>query len=94
MTKVYESLLKSYAQHALAYDRRWRYYNDATLRATVEAVPWERLGRVLDVACGTGLLEDKAQHMHPQIRMVGVVWTSEFSPLLTSGQVFTYSNDS
>ncbi len=70
--KAYGPLLKSYTRQAPHYDRRWRHYNRVTLRATLEAVPWERLGRVLDVGCGTGLLEEAVHHLHPQIRMIGI----------------------
>ncbi|MFQ5817330.1 MAG: class I SAM-dependent methyltransferase [Terriglobia bacterium] len=69
--KGYEPLLESYARQAPRYDRRWRYYNEATLRATMREVPWERLSQVLDVGCGTGLLEEAAQRLHPHIRIIG-----------------------
>lgn len=70
--KSYDGVVKSYAWQAPRYDRLWRHYNQATLWATVGVVPWERLGRVLDVGCGTGLLEEAAQRSHPQTRMIGV----------------------
>lgn len=70
--KEYAPLLKSYQRQARHYDRLWRFYNRKTLQATVEAVPWEGLGRVLDVSCGTGLLEEAAQNLHPAVGVVGV----------------------
>ena len=58
---VYGPLRESYSRQSPRYDRRWRRYNEATIRATLEAVPWETLRRVLDVGCGTGLLEEAAR---------------------------------
>lgn len=70
--KDYNAVVKSYAWQAPRYDRLWKHYNQATLRVTVEAVPWESLGFALDVGCGTGLLEEVAQRLHPETRLIGV----------------------
>ena len=73
--QAYSSLKEKYARQASRYDHRWnRTYGRATLQATVEAVPWSGLRRVLDVGCGTGgLLEEAGQrNLHPQIRVIGV----------------------
>ena len=73
--QAYSSLKEKYSRQALSYDRRWnRTYGHATLQATVEAVPWGGLRRVLDVGCGTGELLEVAGHgrLHPQIRVIGV----------------------
>lgn len=68
----YDPVVKSYAWQAPRYDRLWSHYNQATLRATMEVIPWERLGRVLDVGCGTGLLEEAAGRHHPETHLVGI----------------------
>jgi ubiquinone/menaquinone biosynthesis C-methylase UbiE len=47
----------AYDRLAPVYDRRWRGYVEATLRATVEALPCRPGQSLLDVACGTGELE-------------------------------------
>ena len=70
--KVYDALLKSYRRQALSYDQRWHYYNSATLRATMEAMPRGTSGRGLDAGCGTGLLEEAIQRIHPHFRVIGV----------------------
>lgn len=59
--KAYAPVVDSYSRQALRYDRRWRLYSDATIRATVDAVPWEHLQIILDVGCGTGSLEEAAR---------------------------------
>ncbi|MCH7979608.1 MAG: class I SAM-dependent methyltransferase, partial [Acidobacteria bacterium] len=73
--QAYSSLKEKYSRQASRYDRRWnRMYGHATLQATVEAVPWSDLQRVLDVGCGTGELLEVAGHgrLHPRIRVIGV----------------------
>ncbi len=52
-----DPVMQSYDQLATAYDRRWRSYEDATLHATLEAIPCRQSERLLDVACGTGEFE-------------------------------------
>lgn len=70
--KTYAAVLKSYARQAPYYDGIWRHYNNATLRATMETVPWGDVQWVLDVGCGTGLLEQETQSFPLPLRMVGV----------------------
>jgi len=72
--KAYEPVVDKYSRQATYYDHRWNLrWGEATLRATVEAVPWDDLGRILDVGCGTGALE---QTVRPRLRashnLVGV----------------------
>lgn len=74
----YEGLLESYARQAPLYDQRWRHYTDATLHATIEATPWEEIEQVLDVGCGTGLLEERVRELHPGTRFTG----TDLSPVM------------
>jgi ubiquinone/menaquinone biosynthesis C-methylase UbiE len=70
--KGYKPLVRSYARQAESYDRRWRRYNEATLQATTEAMPWGGLRHVLDVGCGTGLLEQDIQGLRPETQIIGI----------------------
>jgi len=55
-TQQTEKLLKEYTAIAATYDRRWSAYLDASLSVTLEVVTRLPATRVLDIACGTGLL--------------------------------------
>lgn len=70
--KNHYALIRSYASQARHYDRRWAHYNRATLGATLEAVPWESMRKLLNVSCGTGLLEEAVQPLRPGVEIVGV----------------------
>jgi len=70
--KAYQPLIEKYSRQATSYDHRWNLrWGEATLRAAVETVPWEDLERVLDVGCGTGMLEQVVRLRSPQT-LVGV----------------------
>lgn len=75
--KPYQAVQQRYAQQATWYDRRWRHYNDATLKATLDAVPWERMKRVLNLGCGTGLLEEAVARRNCATAVVGIDVTQE-----------------
>lgn len=70
--RQYIPLLRSYARQAPRYDQSWWHYNRATLTATVRALPQEKLLRTLNVACGTGLLEQSTTNLLHQAYMVGL----------------------
>ncbi|MBI4459422.1 MAG: class I SAM-dependent methyltransferase [Acidobacteria bacterium] len=64
--RSYNNLVDKYARQAAHYDRRWnRAVGDATLRVTLQAIPWAQSSTLLDVGCGTGLLE-RAIHSGPE----------------------------
>ena len=63
--------MQSYDRLASIYDRRWRSYEDATLRATLAALTCQGSERLLDVACGTGELERLLLPRWPQLQIVG-----------------------
>lgn len=72
--KSYESVMDKYSRQASQYDRRWnRPFGDATLEAAIAAIPWSGLKRLLDVGCGTGLLEEAVRgRLRPPLQVVGV----------------------
>jgi len=70
-----EKLVNEYTVLAATYDDRWSAYLDASLRMTTEEIKGLPAKRVLDVACGTGLLlEELAKHAdHPELVGVDLV---------------------
>ncbi len=68
----YRPVQESYGRQARQYERRWRHYNEATLRATIEVVPWKTAQRLLDVSCGTGLLEEAVRRLNIGISIIGI----------------------
>jgi ubiquinone/menaquinone biosynthesis C-methylase UbiE len=63
VTPVYDRL-------APIYDRRWRSFGDATLRAVLDALDYRGDERILDVACGTGELESRLLARWPALHIV------------------------
>ena len=60
-----DKLLKEYTAIAASYDRRWSAYLDASLAMTMDVVADLPASRVLDIACGTGLLLKRlAERVH------------------------------
>ncbi len=55
-TQQTKKLLKEYTAIAATYDRRWSAYLDASLSMTLQVLSDLPATRVLDIACGTGLL--------------------------------------
>lgn len=67
-----EKLLKEYTALASTYDKRWSAYLDASLTMTMETVAKLPADRVLDVACGTGLLLERLAERSDQPELVGI----------------------
>jgi len=67
-----EKLLKEYTALASTYDRRWSAYLDASLSMTLETVDKLPAERILDVACGTGLLLESLTKRFDQPDLVGI----------------------
>ena len=69
-------------RHAQQYNRIWRAFTEKTLAATLsllnstelEAAARQRSQplRILDAACGTGLLLERLAHLFPQAELYGV----------------------
>lgn len=60
-----------YDQLAKEYDERWRFYEQVTLDAALEALSVLGTERVLDVGCGTGELERRLLARCPGLSIVG-----------------------
>jgi ubiquinone/menaquinone biosynthesis C-methylase UbiE len=63
---------RDYDGRALAFDRRWRWYIDATLRETLSRTDLGADHRILDVGCGTGRLLEALARDHSPERLAGV----------------------
>jgi ubiquinone/menaquinone biosynthesis C-methylase UbiE len=64
-------VLQEFDRIAAEYDRRWRPYIDATMKAVLEAVQFEGHETVLDVPCGTGELERRLLSEWPDLQITG-----------------------
>jgi ubiquinone/menaquinone biosynthesis C-methylase UbiE len=72
LTTQNEKLVREYTALATVYDHRWSTYLDASLRMTMEVVGELPAERVLDVACGTGLLLEVLADRPDDSELVGV----------------------
>lgn len=63
---------REYARLASVYDEKWRFYNEATARATLERIDVAGTERVLDAGCGTGNLILSMRERWPLLRCWGV----------------------
>jgi SAM-dependent methyltransferase len=68
----YQNLLKRYAFYAPRYDKIFRRYSQATLSKALHAIPAEPGFRLIDVACGTGLLAEMLLRERPALCVTGV----------------------
>jgi ubiquinone/menaquinone biosynthesis C-methylase UbiE len=62
---------QEYDQLAPHYDRRWRFYIDATLNAVVEGLALCGEEAILDVPCGTGELARRLLAHWPGLQITG-----------------------
>ena len=67
-----EKLLREYTALAATYDQRWSAYLDASLSMTLETVAELPAERILDVACGTGLLLESLAERPDRPELFGV----------------------
>jgi len=68
----YGRLHRLYARYAPTYDRRFHRYSEGTLAHAMQAIGELPPGRVLDVACGTGLLLERLRRRWPDAPILGV----------------------
>ena len=71
-TQQTKKLLKEYTAIAATYDRRWSAYLDASLSMTLQVVSDLPATRVLDIACGTGLLLKRLTDRADHLELVGI----------------------
>ena len=71
-TQQTEKLLKEYTAIAATYDRRWSAYLDASLSVTLQVVSDLPATRVLDIACGTGLLLKNLAERDDHPALIGI----------------------
>ncbi|MDX8410250.1 MAG: methyltransferase domain-containing protein [Mariprofundaceae bacterium] len=64
--------LREYARLAPAYDDRWSFYTEATIRETMKRLSLKPGERLLDVGCGTGALLWAVSAAFPDIEAAGV----------------------
>ncbi|MCA9283823.1 MAG: methyltransferase domain-containing protein [Phycisphaerales bacterium] len=69
--RSYDDLQRLYARYAPRYDRQFARYNDRTLAAALDAIV-RPPQRVVDVACGTGLLAERIRHRWPLAALIGI----------------------
>lgn len=71
-TQQTKKLLKEYTAIAATYDRRWSAYLDASLSMTLQVVSDLPATRVLDIACGTGLLLKNLAERDDHPALIGI----------------------
>lgn len=67
-----DKLLKEYTALANSYDVRWSAYLHASLSMTMAVIATLPAKRILDVACGTGLLLEILAHRPDDTELVGI----------------------
>lgn len=68
----YEALLRRYARFARHYEQRFARYSERSLAMAMRVMDLDRARRVVDVACGTGLLARQIRRQWPHISVIGV----------------------
>lgn len=73
-----------YKRLAPKYDRKWAYYVEATVRETLRRMPLQPGDKVLDVACGTGVLLQALSLLDVQVALVGIDLSLEMLEIAAS----------
>ncbi|HHT9126652.1 MAG TPA: methyltransferase domain-containing protein [Candidatus Brocadiia bacterium] len=72
-----QKIQRQYTRLADRYDSRWKGYIASTLQKAYEVLNPAGNERILDIACGTGVLEEIILKKHPYQRVVGFDLTKE-----------------
>jgi len=72
MVSFEEKVRRQYERVASAYDKRWKGYIFSSLSVLKERMQVTGGEKILDVACGTGALEELIVKEHPSQSMTGV----------------------
>lgn len=67
-----DAVVKEYARLAKTYDKRWKFYVEATTKETLSRLRLEGLEKVLDVGSGTGVLLHHLSEKYPDLQLSGV----------------------
>jgi len=67
----YDQLIGEYTRMAAAYDTRWQTYNQRSLTPTLAAIRSNRIEKLLDIGCGTGLLLGEIRQAVPEAGLTG-----------------------
>ncbi len=67
-----DPVVREYASAAHAYDTRWSWYVEASLRETIARLDMRPADRVLDVGCGTGELLSRLARKFPEAGLAGL----------------------
>ena len=67
-----DAVVRHYSRLAPAYDQRWDRYSRGSLGKLAERLELRGDERLLDIACGTGRLEELLRARHPDIEVTGV----------------------
>lgn len=73
----YGALRRLYASYAPRYDRQFARYTAATLRRAIAAMDEAPPRRLVDVACGTGVLGQKVRERWPAASIIGIDLSQE-----------------
>lgn len=71
-TNIGDPIERKYSQVAPAYDSRWSFYIQATIRETVKRLDLQNSDRLLDIGCGTASLFQAIVSKYPSVELVGV----------------------
>lgn len=70
--KPYKPVIKTYDNIAKKYDKKFENYLNETFKVAIETLSLTGKERILDIACGTGELEQRAIKKFPNQYIVGV----------------------
>lgn len=63
---------EEYEKLASFYDRRWAFYINATVQATLKRITIRDQASVLDLGCGTGVLLQRLTKQYPTAKLSGL----------------------